>query len=132
MDAQPSEITEIRTAPGTDKTEFAHQDTVGVYFPPNDPENPQEGWSSVKRWRGASARAHTLVGHEAATGLPWLTCPSSPLSSPLCRALRHVHLGLYVFFAAQPAQETCAQLLTGPSFSPCDAPVNATVRPPDP
>lgn len=54
MDPQPEEITEVRVAPGTDKTEFANQDTVGVYFPPNDPENPQEGWSTFKRWRGAS------------------------------------------------------------------------------
>jgi len=53
MDPQPAEIPEIRIAPGADKSEFAGQEAVGVYFPPNDPENPQEGWSSFKRWRGA-------------------------------------------------------------------------------
>lgn len=52
MDFQPADIVEVRNAPGADKTEFAGQETVGVYFPPSDPENPAEGWSTLKRWRG--------------------------------------------------------------------------------
>jgi hypothetical protein len=29
---------------------------ISVRFEPNDPENPQTGWSSVKRWRGEARR----------------------------------------------------------------------------
>ncbi|KAI5476210.1 2-isopropylmalate synthase [Pseudohyphozyma bogoriensis] len=32
------------------KVESDHE-PIAVYFSPNDPENPQEGWSSVKKWR---------------------------------------------------------------------------------
>lgn len=43
--------TEIKPSGEVVKLEHGSE-PVGIYFAPNDPDNPQDGWSARKRWRG--------------------------------------------------------------------------------